>query len=62
MACLVIFFFILVMQRRSAFFIGTATLWRTLRTLLTHSWDHWNFFSDQCYKNTLTTVKMSLAG
>ena len=59
MSFLLIFFFT-SKNRQSAIFSGTATLWWTLRTLLTHFWDH--FYSDQCYKNALIIVKMPLAG
>ena len=36
------------------FFFGNATLWRTL---LTHFWDHWHFYSNQCYKNAFDYYK-----
>ena len=45
----------------SDFFFGTMTIQRTRRTLLTYFWDHWHFYSDQCYKNALITIKMPLA-
>ena len=34
----------------------------TFDTFLTHFWDHCHFYSDQCNKNALITVKMTLAG
>ena len=60
MAFLLLFFFI-SNGGDLRFFIETATLWRAHRTFFTLFWDHCHLYSDQCYKNALITVKMTLA-
>ena len=58
MAFLLIFFFFTSNGGDQQFiFFGTATLWWTLRILLTYFWDHWHFYSDQCYKKALDYYK-----